>query len=75
MLCTVDDEICKAFAIWCWGTLFLKYSTIFLGTHSQIGLVHEKPKKSHDILKQQFPSLEKKYLVLLIPAAFKFKMR
>ncbi len=22
MLCTVDYEICKAFAIWCWGTLF-----------------------------------------------------
>ncbi len=37
MLCTVDDEICKAFAIWCWGTLFLKYSTIFLHTLSQIG--------------------------------------
>ncbi len=37
MLCTVDDEICKAFAIWCWGTLFLKYSTIFLRTLSQIG--------------------------------------
>ncbi len=32
MLCTVDDEICKAFAIWRWGTLFLKYSTIFLRT-------------------------------------------
>ncbi len=32
MLCTVDDEICKAFAIWHWGTLFLKYSTIFLRT-------------------------------------------
>ncbi len=30
MLCTVDDEFCKAFAIWRWGTLFLKYSTIFL---------------------------------------------
>ncbi len=29
MLCTVDDEICKAFAIWHWGTLFLKYSTSF----------------------------------------------
>ncbi len=29
MLCTVDDEICRAFAIWRWGTLFLKYSTIF----------------------------------------------
>ncbi len=29
MLCTVDYEICKAFAIWHWGTLFLKYSTIF----------------------------------------------
>ncbi len=29
MLCTVDDKICKAFAIWRWGTLFLKYSTIF----------------------------------------------
>ncbi len=26
LLCTVDDEICKAFAIWCWGTLFLKYT-------------------------------------------------
>ncbi len=37
MLCTVDDEICKAFAIWRWGTLFLKYSTIFLHTLSQIG--------------------------------------
>ncbi len=37
MLCTVDDEICKAFAIWHWGTLFLKYSTIFLRTLSQIG--------------------------------------
>ncbi len=34
---TVDDEICKAFAIWHWGTLFLKYSTIFLCTLSQIG--------------------------------------
>ncbi len=30
MLHTVDDEICKAFAIWRWGTLFLKYYTIFL---------------------------------------------
>ncbi len=30
MLCTVDDEICKAFVIWRWGTLYLKYSTIFL---------------------------------------------
>ncbi len=29
MLCTVDDAICKAFAIWRWGMLFLKYSTIF----------------------------------------------
>ncbi len=28
MLCTVDDYICKAFEIWRWGTLFLKYSTI-----------------------------------------------
>ncbi len=37
MLCTVDYVICKAFAIWCWGTLFLKYSTIFLCTLSQIG--------------------------------------
>ncbi len=37
MLCTVDDEICKAFAIWHWGTLFLKYSTIFLCTLSQVG--------------------------------------
>ncbi len=36
-VCTVDDEICKAFAIWHWGTLFLKYSTIFLRTLSQIG--------------------------------------
>ncbi len=26
MLCSVDDEICKAFVIWHWGTLFLKYS-------------------------------------------------
>ncbi len=30
MLCTVDVEICKVFAIWCWEMLFLKYSTIFL---------------------------------------------
>ncbi len=37
MLCTVGDEICKAFVIWRWGTLFLKYSTIFLRTLSQIG--------------------------------------
>ncbi len=37
MLCTVDDEISKAFAIWRRGTLFLKYSTIFLHTLSQIG--------------------------------------
>ncbi len=37
MLCTLYDEICKAFEIWCWGTLFLKYSTIFLRTLSQIG--------------------------------------
>ncbi len=37
ILCTVDDEICKAFAILRWGTLFLKYSTIFLRTLSQIG--------------------------------------
>ncbi len=37
MLCTVDDEICKAFALWCWRMLFLKYSTIFLRTLSQIG--------------------------------------
>ncbi len=35
--CTVDDEIYKAFAIWHWGTLFLKYSTILLRTLSQIG--------------------------------------
>ncbi len=28
MLCTVDDEICKAFAIWRWGALFLKYSLL-----------------------------------------------
>ncbi len=37
ILCTVDDDICKAFAIWHWGMLFLKYSTIFLRTLSQIG--------------------------------------
>ncbi len=37
MLCTVDNEICKAFAIWRWGTLFLKYSTFFSRTLSQIG--------------------------------------
>ncbi len=37
MLCTVDDEISIAFAIWHWGTLFLKYSTIFLCILSQIG--------------------------------------
>ncbi len=37
MLCTVDDEICKAFAILRWETLFLMYSTIFLCTLSQIG--------------------------------------
>ncbi len=37
MLCTIDDEICQIFAIWHWGTLFLKYSTIFLRTLSQIG--------------------------------------
>ncbi len=37
ILCTVEDEICKAFAIWHWGTLSLKYSTIFLCTLSQIG--------------------------------------
>ncbi len=37
VLCTVDDEISKVFAIWCWGTLVLKYSTIFLRTFSQIG--------------------------------------
>ncbi len=30
-------KICKAFAIWRWGTLFLKYSTIFECTLSQIG--------------------------------------
>ncbi len=33
----LDDTICKAIAIWHWGTLFLKYSTIFLHTLSQIG--------------------------------------
>ncbi len=33
LLCTVDDEICKAFGIWRWGT----FSTIFLRTLSQIG--------------------------------------
>ncbi len=32
MLYTVDDEICKAFTILCWGTLFFRYSTIFLCT-------------------------------------------
>ncbi len=37
MLYAVDDEISKAFGIWDWGTLFLKYSTIFLRTLSQIG--------------------------------------
>ncbi len=37
MLCTVDDEICKAFAILHWGLMFLKWSTIFLRTLSQIG--------------------------------------
>ncbi len=37
MLFTVDDEICKAFAIWHLEMLFLKYSTIFLRTLSQIG--------------------------------------
>ncbi len=37
MLCTVDYEICKAFAILYWGMLFLKYSTIFVCTLSQIG--------------------------------------
>ncbi len=36
-LCSVNDEICKAFAIWHWRTLFLKYYTIFLRTLSQIG--------------------------------------
>jgi len=29
MLCTVDDEIRKVFAIWWWGTLFLKYTKSF----------------------------------------------
>ncbi len=33
----VDKEICKAFAIWLWGTLFLKYSTIFVCTFLKIG--------------------------------------
>ncbi len=37
MLCTVDDDMCKAFAIWNWGILVLKYSTMFLHTLSQIG--------------------------------------
>ncbi len=37
MLCTADDEICKAFAVWHWGTLFLKFSSIFLCTLLQIG--------------------------------------
>ncbi len=36
MLCTVDDEIYKVFAVWRWG-MFLKYSTIFVRTLSQIG--------------------------------------
>ncbi len=27
--CTEDDEIFNDFAIWCWQTLFLKYSTVF----------------------------------------------
>lgn len=35
MHCTVDHESCKAFAIWCWETLFLKYSIIFLCITSQ----------------------------------------
>ncbi len=30
MLCTVDDDIGKAFEIWRWGTLFLNYFTIIL---------------------------------------------
>ncbi len=31
MLCTVDDEICKAFAISCSGTLFLKvFQNLFM---------------------------------------------
>ncbi len=37
MLCTVDDEICKALQFDVEETLFLKYSTIFLRTLSQIG--------------------------------------
>ncbi len=36
MLCTIAYELCKALAIWRWGTLSLKYSTIFLHTLSQI---------------------------------------
>ncbi len=36
MLCTVDDEVCKAIAILHWGTLFLKCYAIFLRTLSQI---------------------------------------
>ncbi len=36
MLCTVDDEVCKAFVIWHWGTLFLKFSRILFHTLSQI---------------------------------------
>ncbi len=36
-LCTVDDDICKAFAISHWGTLLFKYSIIFLRPLSQIG--------------------------------------
>ncbi len=37
MLCTVDDDICKAFAIRHWETLLFKYSIIFLRPLSQIG--------------------------------------
>ncbi len=37
MLCTVDGEIYKAFVIWHWGMLILKYSTIVLHILSQVG--------------------------------------
>ncbi len=37
MLCTVDDEICKAVAIWRWRTLFLKCIPQSFYTLSQIG--------------------------------------
>ncbi len=39
MLCTVDNKICKAFAIWHWGTLFLKYFTILATSTSSNGYI------------------------------------